>query len=320
MFLQLHEKPQQFMTYGYCLGYSGGTADLPLALQKIFKFPFATTYIVTKARLVATIRAATRPVVDLQLGAEASKRQCIRTLGVAGEHAEDTGEKLKGTSSIVFMDLENDRRCTRTKTDLALREKESNFCYRAMDVERQEFGITGGCTIQPEAYRSMLCEQGDTQTEERHKAFAACGFISRVHRLPLFRSKDKLMIGSVLLEGVGEETLTLEDFVTGEKIANRPAVCPTSNSGMVGALKNMQMVLQIVFSDAFENCLEAFIDNLEGVYRPMELVSADFLKHMVEITIRRFFRVVRSVKTSSNSAVIGTPQKCGDFWRRVWIK
>jgi hypothetical protein len=34
----------------------------------------------------------------------------------------------------------------------------------------------------------------------------ACGLISRVHGLPLFRSKDKLktiMIGSVLLEGVG---------------------------------------------------------------------------------------------------------------------
>jgi hypothetical protein len=61
---------------------------------------------------------------------------------------------------------------------------------------------------------------------------------------------------------------------------------------MVGALKNMQMVLQIVFSDAFENCLEALIDNLEGIYRPMELVAADFLKYMVEISVRRFFRVM----------------------------
>jgi hypothetical protein len=40
-----------------------------------------------------------------------------------GEQAEDTVEKLKG-KSIVFMDLENVRRYTRTKTDLALREKE----------------------------------------------------------------------------------------------------------------------------------------------------------------------------------------------------
>jgi hypothetical protein len=29
MFVQLHEKPQQFMTYGHCLGYSVGTVDLP---------------------------------------------------------------------------------------------------------------------------------------------------------------------------------------------------------------------------------------------------------------------------------------------------
>jgi hypothetical protein len=82
---------------------------------------------------------------------------------------------------------------------------------------------------------------------------------------------------------------------------------------MVGALKNIQMLLQIVFSDAFENCLEAFIGNLGGVYRPMELVSADLLKHMVEITIRRFFRVVRSVITSSTQPSLATPQKCADF-------
>ena len=180
MFVQLHEKPQQFMTYGHCLGYSAGTVDPPLAIEEVFKFPSVTTYIIAKARLVGTIRAAVGHAVDLLLGAEASKRQCVRPLGAVGEQAEDTGEKLKGTS-IVFMDLENVRRYTRTKTDLALREKELNFCYRAMDVEKQEFGITSDCTIQPESYRSMLCEQGDTQTEERHKAFAACGLISRVH-------------------------------------------------------------------------------------------------------------------------------------------
>jgi hypothetical protein len=123
MFVQLHEKPQKFITDGHCLGFSAGTVDLPLALQTIFKFPSATTYIVAKARLVTTIRAAIGPVVDLQLGEEASKRQCIRKLGLAGEHAEDAGEKLKGTSSIVFIDLENVRRYTRTKTDLGLYER-----------------------------------------------------------------------------------------------------------------------------------------------------------------------------------------------------
>jgi hypothetical protein len=95
---------------------------------------------------------------------------------------------------------------------------------------------------------------------------------------------------------VGEKTLTLEDFVTAEKIATRGAVCPLGNTGMVGALKNLQMVLHNVFSDAFEDCLEAFTDNLEGIYQPMVFVSADFLKHMVEITIRRVFRVVVAIR------------------------
>jgi hypothetical protein len=72
-----------------------------------------------------------------------------------GKRSEDTGEKLKGTSSIAFMGLENVRRYTRTKTDLAPREKELNFCYRALSVEKQEFGITSDCTIQPEANVSM---------------------------------------------------------------------------------------------------------------------------------------------------------------------
>jgi hypothetical protein len=45
MFVQLHERPQQFMTYGHCLGYSAGTLDLPLAIEKIFKFPSASNYI-----------------------------------------------------------------------------------------------------------------------------------------------------------------------------------------------------------------------------------------------------------------------------------
>jgi hypothetical protein len=93
------------------------------------------------------------------------------------------------------------------------------------------------------------------------------------------------MIGSVLLEGVGETTLTLE---------------------MLGWWEHSKI------SKCLEDCLEVFIDNLEGIYRPMELVSADFINHMVEITIRRFFRVVRSVKTSATQESLATPQKCTD--------
>jgi hypothetical protein len=81
MFVQLHETPKRFMTYGHCLGYSTGTVDPPLAVEQVLKFPSMATYIVAKVRLVATIRAAVGPVVDLQLGAEVAKRQCVRPLG-----------------------------------------------------------------------------------------------------------------------------------------------------------------------------------------------------------------------------------------------
>ena len=50
-------------------------------------------------------------------------------------------------------------------------------------------------------------------------------------------------------------------------------MCSSNNTGLIAAVKNFQTVMQIIFSDAFETCLEAFIDNLEGVYRPMELVT-----------------------------------------------
>jgi hypothetical protein len=172
---------------------------------------------------------------------------------------------------------------------LALREKELNLMYQTKDAEKQEFGISNVCVIQPEACRRMLSEQGDSQIEDRHKAFMACGLISRVQKLPLYRLKNKLkllMIGSVMLEGADEATLTLEDFGSGEKISDISSVCPANNAGLLGALKNLQIVQQIVFSDAYESFLEAFFDSLEGVYRPMELVSADYLQHIIEGTAR----------------------------------
>ena len=315
LFIQVHEKPQARMTYGHCLAYSAGTMDIPMGINEVVKFPTPTNFIVAKPRLIQVIREVPGPAVEISLGTGGSKRQCVRPLDLVGEQAEEIEEKQKGTS-VWLIDLENVRHATRTKADIPLRERELNFLYRAMDPEKQEFSITNDCSIQPEAYRSMLCEQGDTQGDERHKAFTACGLISRVQRLQLFLSKEKMkmiLMGSVLLEGMGEPTLMLEDFVTGEKISNRAAVCPNNNAGIIGALKNLQTVMQIIFSDAFETCLEAFIDNLEGVYRPMELVAADFLRYSVEMTLRRFFRIVRSVRTSAAQPSLATPQKCASF-------
>jgi hypothetical protein len=103
----------------------------------------------------------------------------------------------------------------------------------------------------------------------------------------------------VLLEGSDEPTLSLENFVTQEKISTKLTPCTSSNVGLVSALKNLQLSMQIVFSEFFETCLDSFIENWEGAFRPMELVAADFLKHSVELVLRRSFRIIRSVKSSS---------------------
>jgi hypothetical protein len=70
-------------------------------------------------------------------------------------------------------------------------------------------------------------------------------------------------------------------------------------------------MLQIVFSDAFEKCFDPFIEKLEGAVRPMELVPSDLLKHSAELTLRKVFRVVRSVKSASMPLLdLEGPEKC----------
>jgi hypothetical protein len=68
-----------------------------------------------------------------------------------------------------------------------------------------------------------------------------------------------LLMGCVLLEGSDEPTLNLEDFVTQEKISTKSTPCTSGNVGLVSALKNIQLAMQIVFSEFFETCLELFI-------------------------------------------------------------
>jgi hypothetical protein len=71
--------------------------------------------------------------------------------------------------------------------------------------------------------------------------------------------------------------------------------------------------MHIVFSKAYEKCLASFIDKLEGDDRPMDLTPSDFLKRSVEAVLKRFFRVVRSVKTSAAQESLGSPIKCATF-------
>jgi hypothetical protein len=137
----------------------------------------------------------------------------------------------------------------------------------------------------------------------------------------VFSKSEKLLSGSVLVEGSAEPTFTLEDFVTGVKIASRTTVCASNNSGLISALKNLQTVMQIVFSDFYESCLDEFIEKLEGAIRPMELVASDFLKYSVELTLRKVFRTIRSVKSISLAGLdLQGPGNCALFIANSFAK
>jgi hypothetical protein len=72
--------------------------------------------------------------------------------------------------------------------------------------------------------------------------------------------------------------------------------------------------LHIAFSDHFGKSLEEFIDHLEGARRIMEVVPANFLKHSVDLALRKFFRVVRSVKSSALVDMeVSTPEQCAIY-------
>ena len=128
-----------------------------------------------------------------------------------------------------------------------------------------------------------------------------------------------LLTGQILVEG-DSPTLTLEDFNSGEKMSLGSAVCAQQNRPLVQALKNLQIVLQVFFAGSFEGCLDIFILDLEGSQRPMELVAADFLLYSVEEVLRKFFRVIRSDRSSSSleEIPVRTPHECAAYLASVF--
>jgi hypothetical protein len=197
-----------------------------------------TQFIVAKRDLEVAVQSSHSDVTG-SVDSGPDKRQCVRPLVEVGELADHTGSSFKGTFVI---DLDGGKHPTRTKVDL-VRECELHFMLRAMEKDRREYSITLDMSLQAEVYRSMLCEQRDTLAENRTSAFISCGLISRVQRLQISLKTEKLkllLMGCMLLEGSVEPTLSLDDFVTGEKIASRASPCPHNNSGLVSALKNFQ--------------------------------------------------------------------------------
>jgi hypothetical protein len=107
----------------------------------------------------------------------------------------------------------------------------------------------------------------------------------------------------------------LVDCATVERITFKPTTCPNHNAGLVAVLKNLQTMLQIVFSDSYAKCFDTFIENLEGASQPMELVPSDLLKHSVELTSIKVFRIIRSGRSASLPGLdVESPESCSRFF------
>jgi hypothetical protein len=95
------------------------------------------------------------------------------------ELAEEAGQRPKGMSNYLF-DLAGNKMFTRNKTDLAQREEDLGFLFRAMNKLKMDYSVSTDLMLQVEVYGAMLCEQGDTRAENRHQAFICWGLISRI--------------------------------------------------------------------------------------------------------------------------------------------
>lgn len=318
MFVKLTATPQTFMTYGRCWAYSTGVESPDIEIGANVKFASVNKYVVTKTAAVVVIEELRRNCYDAQ-DSTMSKRVCIRQPDEGGERGEGVAET--GTSTRYIMDLEGVRYPTRNKNEVSSREKNLYFLFRALEPDRRDNCMGSDLTLQTEDYRVMIIEQGRTRSELRNRKFLSCGILDRVQNLSVFLTQNKLelfLTGNVLVEGT-TSTLTLEDFSGKDKITTTNAICPEQNRPLADVLRNFQMTLEILLSGSFEGVMEAFIADLEGKLRPLELVTSDFLRYSVEEVIKKFFRVIRSEKrgTTPDSYLVSNPAECATFLKEM---
>ena len=84
-----------------------------------------------------------------------SKRLCVRSLEDRGEQADESRDSSveKGMSKYI-LDLDGGKHATRNKSDIAQREKDLGFAFRAVDRERWECLAGTDFLLQPADYHT----------------------------------------------------------------------------------------------------------------------------------------------------------------------
>ena len=316
MFLKLVGTPHAVMTYSLCAAFYGPVTIAPFALGDRVKLPSMSTYFIARRGVVEALSELL--LLSTSSVSQSSKRPCVRLLGDLGDQPDSTGEK--GTLKYIN-DLDGGRYQTRNKTDLGTREEELHFLFRALDVDRREGAMGVDYSLQTEKYRALIVSEAKSRTELRNPVYTSCGLYDRVYKLRVFTDPVRLKLfltGKVLTEEI--LTLTLVDFMGSQPLVEGEFICPKQNAPLVATLQNLQIVLQVLLSNDFEESIEPFIYHLQGKLRPLELVKSNLLRFTVEAVLRKFFKVVSTVRMGKLPlvAAVKTSAECSAYLQSLF--
>lgn len=307
-FLVLRGRPGVFTSFAEVIGFTNDIVNRPLEVGLTVQFPTPDFFLVAKGDLLASVQLrhsdATEP--------EAKRLKAAQLVG-GGELTSLSGER----AIMYITDLDGGKHATRNKSELFVRERDMNLGFRVVDPERWPHLMGGDWVLQPAEYARTITEQGRTRTQHRDAAFQTCGLLVRIEELEFTSKTEKLrslMTGNVYGDGKGT-SIEIHDFeALGSPISTTPGVDRFRNKNLIAALENVQLVMEVFYSSAFENVLGTFIGHLKSSAQPMMLVTAAYLKHSLELQLATFFRIVQSKKHKDLPLVsLSTPKDCAAF-------
>ena len=229
----------------------------------------------------------------------------FRSTGV--QAASSPGER-QGTW---IADPEGGQHPTRVKLDLAIREQNLAVAFRVTDRTRWPILMGSEYHLNSADYLDTVHEQYATVDRLRSSGYNSCGLLDRLGGINIckdWKALDKLMKG--LFGGSNGDSLTLNDFSTTGRIPTGDSPCAEHNRILSSTLRNFELALSVFFSGEFLGALTPFLNSLEGITRPLELIPAGYLLHMVEVTISRYFRVLR---TEKQNEALRDPPSCSRY-------
>lgn len=309
LLFQVQGLPGPRSTFGTCAGYTSHFMDCSIPVGTLLRFNTPDYFLVARGQFPE----ATPP------GAAATDNENAPLGGKrARELLDDLGEQQGGgeRSLANIVDLDGRTHVTRCRKDVTQRAKDLAFGFRMVDKERWTYLMGADFLLQPNEYNMMIMEQAKTRASGREPAFESCGLADRIRNLRFADSPSKLksLVTGSIFDGLKDSIVVADLETKGLPIATGVQPDVNSNVNLVAMLRNLEAVLIVFFSAAFVGVFAGLLEDLEGFKRPLELVSADYLKHSIETELSKFFRVIRNQRSCDDpSLALAGPQKCAAF-------